>query len=62
MAFFSILKPFLEKHESSEEDLESAVADTAISIHDILDKHKKVHFWDDEKAYIFNTEWYLKTL
>jgi len=40
----------LEKHELSEEDLESTAADTAIAIHGILKKHKKVHFWDDEDA------------
>jgi type I restriction enzyme R subunit len=50
MAYFGVLKPFLEKHELGEEDLESAVADTAIAIHGILEKHKKVHFWDDEDA------------
>ncbi len=50
MAFFGVLKPFLEKHELGEEDVESAAADTAIAIHGILEKHKKVHFWDDEDA------------
>jgi len=50
MAFFGVLKPFLEKHELGEEDLESAAADTAIAIHGIFEKHKKVHFWDDEDA------------
>ena len=50
MAYFGVLKPFFEKHELGEEDLESAAADTAISIHGILEKHKKVHFWDDEDA------------
>ncbi|MDD5663844.1 MAG: HsdR family type I site-specific deoxyribonuclease, partial [Victivallaceae bacterium] len=50
MAYFGVLKPFLEKHELGEEDLESAAADTAVAIHDILEKHKKVHFWDDEDA------------
>ena len=50
MAYFGVLKPFLEKHELGEEDLESAAADTAIAIHGILEKHKKVHFWDDEDA------------
>jgi type I restriction enzyme R subunit len=50
MAYFGILKPFLEKHELREEALESAAADTAIAIHGILEKHKKVHFWDDEDA------------
>jgi type I restriction enzyme R subunit len=50
MAYFGVLKPFLEIHELGEEDLESAAADTAIAIHGILEKHKKVHFWDDEDA------------
>ena len=50
MAYFGVLKPFLEKHELGEEDLESAAADTAITIHRILEKHKKVHFWDDGDA------------
>lgn len=50
MAYFGVLKPFLEKHELGEENLESAAADTAIAIHGILEKHKKVHFWDDEDA------------
>ncbi len=50
MAYFGVLKPFLEKHKLGEEDLESAAADTAIVIHGILEKHKKVHFWDDEDA------------
>ncbi len=50
MAYFGVLMPFLEKHDLGEEDLESAAADTAIAIHGILEKHKKVHFWDDEDA------------
>jgi type I restriction enzyme R subunit len=50
MAYFGVLKPFLEKHELGEEDLESSAANTAIAIHGILEKHKKVHFWDDEDA------------
>lgn len=50
MAYYGVLKPFLEKHELGEEDLESAAADTAIAIHGILEKYRKVHFWDDEDA------------
>ncbi|WP_289019672.1 HsdR family type I site-specific deoxyribonuclease [Desulfobacter postgatei] len=54
-AYFGVLKPFLEAYSKQtgklgEEDLESAAADTAIAIHGILEKHKKVHFWDDEDA------------
>jgi type I restriction enzyme R subunit len=49
-AYFGVIKPFFEKHELSKEEFESATADTAIAIHGILEKHKKVHFWDDEDA------------
>lgn len=50
IAYFGVLKPFLEKCELGEEALESVAADTAIAIHGILEKHKKVLFWDDEDA------------
>ncbi|NOY69976.1 MAG: type I restriction endonuclease subunit R [Deltaproteobacteria bacterium] len=50
MAYYGVLKPFLEKHDLNEADLESITADTAIAIHGILEKHKKVQFWDDEDA------------
>lgn len=55
MAYFGVLKPFLETcskqtGELGEKDFESAAADTAIAIHGILEKHKKVLFWDDEDA------------
>lgn len=55
MAYFGVLKPFLEAYSEKtgdlgEEDLESAAANTAIAIHGILEKHKKVHFWDDDDA------------
>ncbi|MGB4407733.1 MAG: type I restriction endonuclease subunit R [Sphaerochaeta sp.] len=50
MAYFGVLKPFLENSEIGEEVLESVTADAAISIWEILETHKKVHFWDDEDA------------
>jgi len=56
MAYFGVLKPFLGKHECRgsasvpAQDLEAVIADTAIAIYGILEKHKKVHFWDDEDA------------
>jgi type I restriction enzyme R subunit len=78
MAYFGVLKPFLETakdakntkelepqniRNNTEEDqdnsalstqhsafVEEATADAALSIHGILEKHKKVHFWDDEDA------------
>jgi len=50
MAYYGVLKPFLAKHDLNEVDLESIAADTAIAIHNIFEKHKKVQFWDDEDA------------
>lgn len=50
MAYFGVLKPFLEQHQLEKGDLESAATDTALAIHGILQKHSKVHFWDDEDA------------
>ncbi|MCF6226385.1 MAG: restriction endonuclease subunit R, partial [Xanthomonadales bacterium] len=50
MAYYGVLKPFLEAHELEQDLLESVAADTAIKIHEILEKHKKVQFWDDEDA------------
>jgi len=49
-AYFGVLKPFVEKHELSEDTLESIVANAAIAIYGILEKNKKVNFWDDEDA------------
>jgi type I restriction enzyme R subunit len=50
MAYYGVLKPSLEKHDLNEAALESITANTAIAIHGILEKHKKVQFWDDEDA------------
>ena len=56
MAYYGVLKPFIElagKGEAclkSEADLEVIVANTAIAIHRMLEKHKKVHFWYDDDA------------
>lgn len=48
IAYFGVIKPFFEKHELGEKELESAVADTAIAIHNILEKYKKINLWNDE--------------
>ncbi|KAF1082454.1 MAG: Type I restriction-modification system, restriction subunit R [Candidatus Rifleibacterium amylolyticum] len=50
MAYFGVVRPFLDKCGLNEKNIEYAAADTAIAIQGILDKHKKVHFWDDEDA------------
>jgi len=50
MAYYGILKPFLDLHNLSESDLEIIAADTAVAIHHILEVHQKVNFWQDEDA------------
>lgn len=63
MAYFGVIKPFIEQAiiragtgaiiragTGALPLQESAVADTAMAIYGILDKHRKVHFWDDEDA------------
>jgi type I restriction enzyme R subunit len=66
MAYFGVLKPFLtsdeclmmndELHSCPERSthtsalVEEASADAAIAICGILEKHNKVHFWDDDDA------------
>lgn len=56
MAYYGVLKPFIELADKGEEclkseaDLDVIVANTAIAIHRILENHKKVHFWYDDDA------------
>ncbi len=50
VAFYGVLKPFLETHELEGSELDAIAADTAIAIGGILEKHNKVQFWDDEDA------------
>ncbi len=50
LAYYGILKTFLEKHGLNTDDLEIISEDTAIAIQSILQNHEKVHFWDDEDA------------
>jgi type I restriction enzyme R subunit len=50
MAYFGVIRPFINSNTLSEAELEVVAADTAIALHGILKKHRKVHFWDDEDA------------
>ncbi|RNA64243.1 type I restriction endonuclease subunit R [Prosthecochloris sp. ZM_2] len=50
MAYYGVLKPFLTCDDCTSAFIEEASADAAVSICDILRKHWKVHFWDDEDA------------
>jgi len=50
MAYYGILKTFFEQQQISWETSESVSADTALAIQDILERHGKVQFWDDDDA------------
>ena len=44
-AFYGLLKPHLNGGEADD-----AAADAALAFHGIIDRHWKVHFWDDDDA------------
>ena len=50
MAYFGVLKPFIGTHHLDAMVLETVASDTAMAICRILEKHDKVHFWDDDDA------------
>lgn len=50
MAYFGVLKPFLEELNVGRDECEGACAEIALAIQSILDRHWKVQFWDDEDA------------
>ncbi|MDZ7609843.1 MAG: type I restriction endonuclease subunit R [Candidatus Desulforudaceae bacterium] len=50
MAYFGILKPFFEQHQLEKDQCDELSADTALAIQDILKRHWKVQFWDDDDA------------
>jgi type I restriction enzyme R subunit len=49
-AYYGVLKPIIEQLDLSKTELEIIAADIAKSIHNILNSHKKVNFWDDSDA------------
>ena len=50
MAYFGVLKPFFAECPFAPEARDSVAADSALAIHSILDRHRKVQFWDDGDA------------
>lgn len=48
IAFYGVLKPFLETQGLNQVVLETIAAETAFLVNATLEKYKKVHFWDDE--------------
>lgn len=49
-AFFGVIKPVFETSGCGDEQSVDWSADTALAIHEILQRHDKVHFWDDPDA------------
>jgi type I restriction enzyme R subunit len=49
-AYYGVIKPFFEDIAPDKDILESVAAETAIAFHNIMEKHQKVNFWDDEDA------------
>ncbi|MDP2215811.1 MAG: type I restriction endonuclease subunit R [Methanolobus sp.] len=50
MAYYGVIKPFIKNHGLDGKELEKIIADTAVAVHVIIEKHRKVNFWDDEDA------------
>ncbi|MCU7848579.1 MAG: type I restriction endonuclease subunit R [Candidatus Thiodiazotropha sp. (ex Lucinoma kastoroae)] len=50
MAFYGILKPFFEGDSLDASLCEDISADSALAIQAILQRHRKVQFWDDDDA------------
>jgi type I restriction enzyme R subunit len=50
MAYYGVLKPFFEKHPLEPAQCEEIAADAGLAIQEILKRHWKVQFWDDEDA------------
>jgi len=50
MAYYGILKSHFDQHSSKTQSSEAVAADTAIAIKTILNRHRKVDFWNDLDA------------
>jgi len=50
MAYYGVLKPFLEEQNISQKKREAITADTALAVQKVLRDHWKVQFWDDDDA------------
>jgi type I restriction enzyme R subunit len=50
MAYYGVLKPFFANGTENGSPAEEIAAETALAIQDILQRHWKVHFWDDSDA------------
>lgn len=49
-AFYGLIKPFIEEHETDKGLCREVATDTAMAVCEIIKRNWKVHFWDDEDA------------
>ena len=49
-AYYGVITPYFEAHDISDSKKEDIASNTALSIDQILQKHTKVDFWDDDEA------------
>lgn len=50
MAYYGVLKPFFEQHHLDDKECQDITADVALAVQEILSRHLKVQFWDDNDA------------
>jgi type I restriction enzyme, R subunit len=50
MAYYGVLKSFIDQQSLPKKKSESIAAETALAIQSILESHWKVQFWDDDDA------------
>jgi len=50
MAYYGVLKPFFEQHCLEDSKCGDITADVALAVQEILSRHWKVQFWDDDDA------------
>jgi type I restriction enzyme R subunit len=50
LAFYGLLKPFVQAHLKDEATCRDVSGDMALAVHEIFDRNWKVQFWDDDDA------------
>ncbi|MDF9408820.1 type I restriction endonuclease subunit R [Pelotomaculum isophthalicicum JI] len=50
MAYYGVLKPFFEQDHLEDSACQEITADVALAVQEILSRHWKVQFWDDDDA------------
>ena len=50
LAYFGVIRPVLQDAGLDDDHGEQVAIDAALAVPDILQRHDKVHFWDDTDA------------